>query len=542
MQRSVRSTFNHALEMAIQYANHLGLPVLVVFAIVTSYPGANERGFAFLFEGLSEVQALLAKRGICMIVREAKPTTTSNDPAMAVPAVVLDTCHQVRAPLLVMDRAYERLLRTWREHVSQHVACPVLMVESDVVVPVQNAGPRPLASAAALRKAHAPLLAQYLHPLPELAVAHPSMAHLPAFQALFGDDVLDMEDPHALLESLAGIDRSVPRVAFKRGGPTQAKLLLARFLRDRLAGYQAYRKEAAARHQSFLSPYLHFGHISPLYIALKVHQHTASSPDDRRRFCDELLTWREMAIHFVYHHRESYDTYDCLPTWAKDSLHAAATDPRSHTYTLAELDEGRTHDPLWNAAQEEMRATGYMNNYMRMLWAKGILAWTAEGPREAYRRTLLLNDKWFLDGRDCNGYLGVAWCFGMYDRPMPHGPVFGIVRRMTTSGARAKQDVDAYIAQVKALATKAKAGGARGELGVADAIYAVTPVRANIAAFFSPRASSGGAVAGSSGGAGSSSGGGGGKEEAAAHKEAVEEKEKKKRKITDFFGGGKDDR
>jgi deoxyribodipyrimidine photo-lyase len=377
MQRSVRSSFNHALEVAIHYANQLDVPLLVVYAIVTSYPGANERGFAFLFEGLHEAQTSLANRGIRLVVREAKvvgENSTGGAAATAVPLTIVDTCKKVKAPLLVMDRAYERLLRTWREDVCARVACPVLMVESDVVVPVDVVSPQPLSSAAALRRAHAPLLPQYLLPLPEGSLLHPSHA-LPTFSAsapspLFPDE-LEMHDPLALLSSLADLDRSVPRVIFKRGGSTQAKLLLARFLRDRLRGYQAHRKEAAARHQSFLSPYLHFGHISPIYVALKVRQHSSSTPQDRRRFCDELLTWREMAVHFVYHHRESYDRYEGIPRWARESLEEAADQAeggRRHAYSLTELEEGRTHDLLWNAAQEEMRVTGYMNNYMRMFW------------------------------------------------------------------------------------------------------------------------------------------------------------------------------
>lgn len=456
MQRSVRSTLNHALEMSIHHANNLGLPLIVVFAIVTSYPGANERGFAFLFEGLSEVQSLLAKRGIRMVVREAKPKGSGDGAgaaadsaaaaaSTAVPDVVLDTCRRLNAPLLIMDRAYERLLRTWRDIVCTCINCPVLLVESDVVVPVEAASPRPLASAAALRRAHAPLLAQYLQPLPELVLTHPSV-DLPCFApsihpnssaslsmkatpnpsslppptslppspstTTFAFDELDLSDPHALLSSLSGIDRSVPRITFKRGGPTQAKLHLARFLRDRLEGYQNKRKEAGERHQSFLSPYLHFGHISPLYVVEKVKKHTRSSAEDRRRFVDELVTWREMACHFVWWNREGYDRWEgAVPRWARETLlegwrqagggreeegegaggasggsgasvlardgggggggggrGAGGGGGRTHAYSLEELEEGRTHDVLWNAAQMEMRVTGYMHNYLRMFW------------------------------------------------------------------------------------------------------------------------------------------------------------------------------
>jgi hypothetical protein len=208
MQRSVRSSHNHALETAIHHANHLRLPLLVVMAFVKTYPGANERGFAFFLEGLSEVQALLARRGISMVVREAKDGSVAQ--------TVLDTARRVRAPLLVTDRGYERLLRAWRREVAAGSPCPVLQVESDVVVPVETVSPRALASTASFRQAQAQHLAAHLVPLPEGAVHCPSVCKGEGAGG-GGDgggglelpDELDVTDPGALLASLDAIDRCV---------------------------------------------------------------------------------------------------------------------------------------------------------------------------------------------------------------------------------------------------------------------------------------------------------------------------------------------
>jgi deoxyribodipyrimidine photo-lyase len=193
---------------------------------------------------------------------------------------------------------------------------------------------------------------------------------------------------------------------------------------------------------SGLSPYLHFGQISPVEVAWRAAQ--VGGPG-AQAFLEELIVRRELAVNFVFYN-PNYDRFEGLPAWAKETLRQHASDPRPARYTLEELEEARTEDPLWNAAQTELIRTGKIHGYMRMYWGKGFLRWT-EDPEKAFRFALHLNNKYALDGRDPSSYAGVGWCFGLHDRPFPERPIFGKVRPMTEAGLRRKFPVEIYLAR-----------------------------------------------------------------------------------------------
>ena len=195
-----------------------------------------------------------------------------------------------------------------------------------------------------------------------------------------------------------------------------------------------------------MSPYLHFGQISPLTVALTVQAADGVAEEAKQAFLEELIVRRELAVNFVYYEKH-YDRYVCLPDWAKKTLVEHRRDRREHSYTLEQLENAATHDPYWNAAMEEMRLTGKMHGYMRMYWGKKILEWT-KPPQEGMRIALYLNNKYELDGRDPNGFAGVAWCFGKHDRPWAERPVFGKVRYMNDKGLRRKFDIEAYVRRI----------------------------------------------------------------------------------------------
>ena len=214
-------------------------------------------------------------------------------------------------------------------------------------------------------------------------------------------------------------------------------------------GINAGRNQPGNWHVSFMSPYLHFGHISPMEIALRAR--AAQVPDpDRDAYLEELLVRRELSMNYVTFCRD-YDRYSALPDWARKTLDEHRDDPRAHVYTRARLEAGDTHDPYWNAAMKEMRETGFMHNYMRMYWGKKILEWTAT-PEHAFRCALAINNKYFLDGRNANSYVGVAWCFGLHDRAWTEREVFGKVRYMNAKGLERKFDMQRYMRGVDALA------------------------------------------------------------------------------------------
>ena len=430
MQQSQRAQCNHALEYACGLGNQLGVPVVVLFGITDAYPEANERHYAFMLEGLARTSKSLEARGVQLLIRHLSPELA---------AVELSK----RASVVVVDRGYLRIQRQWRSHVAQNAACGVVQVESDVIVPVDETSQKEEFAARTIRPRIHRRLAEFATPLGEMQVKRPSVGLDLGFK-----DALDLSDVDGVLAKLR-IDRSVPRSRHFQGGYEQADRLLTAFLERKLKGYDADRNEPSFDGVSHMSPYLHFGQISPLEILLRTRASLAPDPA-KEVYVEELLVRRELSMNFVLHNTK-YDQYDCLPAWAQTTLREHAKDKRDRLYSLDEFERSKTHDPYWNAAQREMVVTGKMHNYMRMYWGKKILEWTP-GPQEGFRIALHLNNKYELDGRDANSYAGVAWIFGKHDRPWIKRPVFGTIRYMNDSGLKRKCDIDAYVKKVALLA------------------------------------------------------------------------------------------
>ncbi|MGE5669418.1 MAG: deoxyribodipyrimidine photo-lyase [Betaproteobacteria bacterium] len=431
MQQSQRADFNPALEWAVANANRLRLPVVVGFGLTDGYPEANARHYTFMLEGLREVQASLAERGIAIVIRRGAPDTIAIDLAQ-------------RAALVVCDRGYLRHQKAWRSRVAKACGCRVVQVEGDAVVPVDLASNKREVAARTLRPKITRLRDAWLKPLraTEVAVRADNLA-----QPLAHPDALALSDVAALVARL-DIDRSIGPVARFHGGTAEARRRLQAFVGGGLSRYAAARGEPALAQVSFLSSYLHFGQISPVEIALETTRSDADT-EGRAVYLEELIVRRELAINFV-EYEPDYDRYECLPRWARDTLDRHRSDPRPHRYDANELAAAETHDRYWNAAMREMRDTGYMHNHMRMYWGKKILEWSAS-PEEGFATALALNNRHFLDGRDPNSWANVAWCFGLHDRPWPERPIFGTVRSMTQGGLLRKIDADAYVASVDGL-------------------------------------------------------------------------------------------
>jgi len=424
MQQSQRADFNPALETAIASANRLNLPVVVGFGLMDLYPDANARHYAFMLEGLRDVQASLRRRGIAFVLRRGKP----DEVALALAR---------RAALVVSDRGYLRHQRAWRRSVAASAGRRVLQVEADIVVPVERASNKREVAARTLRPKLMRVRDDYLKPLGR------NFPHANA-QDLALLPSLDLSDIPALLSHLP-IDHSVAPVAAFRGGTREARRRLRAFLAGPLGDYAETRSDPARESVSFLSGYLHFGQISPVEIALAVTRAKAER-SNRSAYLEELIVRRELAINFV-EYEPDYDRYSCLPDWARRTLEDHRADPRPHLYTEAELEAAQTHDPYWNAAMREMRLTGYMHNRMRMYWGKKIIEWSSS-PEQAFETTLALNNRYLLCGRDANSYANVAWCFGLHDRPWPERPIFGKVRAMTARGLERKTDVESYVERI----------------------------------------------------------------------------------------------
>ena len=424
MQQSQRATCNHALEYAIQRANELKQPLLVGFGLMDDYPEANLRHYQFMLEGLAETKRALHDRGICMVVEHGQPA-----------AVALTLAK--KASIVVCDVGYLRHQQAWRSAVAEGFVGEAVAIESDSVVPVEVASNKAEYAARTLRPKIHRHLSEYLIALKPTPIGRDSLDW-----KLRG---LDLNDLGTTLSRLK-LDRSVVPVRGFRGGTSKAHGRLENFIKSELNSYAERRNRPETAVVSQMSPYLHFGQISPMELALEIR---ASTTDETNRtaYLEELLIRRELAHNFV-HYTPDYDEYDALPDWARTTLEMHRGDPRSHRYTKTELDAAKTHDPYWNAAMREMKATGYMHNHMRMYWGKKILEWSRM-PQAAYRVALELNNRYFLDGRDPASYANVGWIFGLHDRPWPERAVYGTVRSMTASGLERKADMPAYIARVE---------------------------------------------------------------------------------------------
>ncbi|MDR3043773.1 MAG: deoxyribodipyrimidine photo-lyase [Desulfovibrio sp.] len=450
MHREHRARDNWALLHAHAEAARLGAPLAVVWCLANSFLGATIRQFGFLLRGMEETARHLAAAGIPLVVLRGNP-----------PEEVVGHARSVNAALVVTDFDVLRVKRAWLASAARGLAgfCPLHEVDGRNVVPCRAASPKREYAARTLRPKIHRLLPEFLVPLPALPSAPPVPPVSPVPWTLTVPEV----DWASLRDNLA-VDRSVAEVGPLPGlpdippGEDAARAALDDFIRTRLHRYHL-RNDPNAHGVSGLSPYLHFGMLSAQRAALAAQAHANGPdgpdvpdvPDDcRASFLEELIVRRELADNFCLH-AQDYDAVTCFPDWALATLDKHRRDPRPALYDEAQLAAARTADPLWNAAQTEMVVTGRMHGYLRMYWAKQILLWSPT-PEDAVRAAVALNDRYFLDGRDSNGYTGIAWSAGgVHDRPWGERPVQGTIRSMTYNGARSKFDVGAYIRRMQAL-------------------------------------------------------------------------------------------
>jgi deoxyribodipyrimidine photo-lyase len=425
MQSSQRAEQNHALEYAVKRANELDQRLLVVFGLTDDYPEANLRHYTFMLEGLKDVQEALEKRGIKMAVRKGSPEEVALDAAK-------------HASLVITDRGYMRPQKKWREKVAGEAGCLVIQVESDVVVPVELASEKRETAARTLRPKIQEYLDDFLVGLTPTKISKQSL-NLKA-------EGLDLSDIEKVLDGM-DLDRSVGALShLYRGGTSEAKKVFRRFLKDSFDAYTGHRNQPQTDDVSHMSKYLHFGQISPIWLVLQARK-ASTKKDNIEGFVEELVVRRELSMNFVLY-TPDYDSYSNLPDWAKKTLEEHRGDDREHTYTREQLESAETHDEYWNAAMKEMVHTGYMHNHMRMYWGKKILGWSST-PEHAYRTTLYLNNKYFLDGRDPNSFANVAWIFGQHDRGWTEHEVYGKVRYMSASGLERKAKPEQYVEKVE---------------------------------------------------------------------------------------------
>lgn len=443
MQKAQRARQNPALEEAAALSAGARLPLVVLF-VLADFPGAAPSHYRWMLAGLAETGRELRERGMAFVLRRGQPRE-----------IVADLARD--AAFLVLDSGRVRAELAWRGEVlaglsMQEASLPVCEVETEAVVPPRLASLKDEWSAATFRRKVEGAIPHYLRLLPEIEPG-PGAGRL----SLGGLDPLDIPDLFQASQpktggKAPGKARRLPeQVHLPPPGRTAGLGAFESFLAKGLPRYAEEGNDPGKDLGSGLSPYLHFGQVSPIELALAAQEAVGLAAGD---FLEQLIVRRELAANFALHNPR-YDAYDALPPWALEALERATPDPRPWVYRPRDLEAASTHDPYWNAAQDELVLTGTIHNYLRMYWGKKILEWSAS-PAEAFRTALWLNDAYALDGRDPNGYAGVAWCFGKHDRPWAGRPIYGTVRCMMASGLERKFDMGPYLSRIAALRTGPK--------------------------------------------------------------------------------------
>lgn len=427
MSRDQRVDDNWALLYAQELALTLKEPLLVLFCLTPDYLGATAPQYRFMLEGLNELTGRLKKLQITFISLQGNPDQE-----------VARFCRELKAGGLVCDFNPLRINRQWQENLASNLGLACHLIDAHNIVPCWVASPKQEYAAYTIRPKLKKLLPSYLTDFPAL-IRHPYQ-----LQRKF-----KMSAPKEQQKWLTHSGQARQTYIYK-SGETAARQFMQQFIENRLASYETERNNPVLNGQSNLSPYLHFGQLSAQKLAWLIKQ--AEEPGiNSESFLEELIVRRELSDNFCYYNNR-YDSIEAFPRWARETLADHAEDPREHIYNYREFETAATHDSLWNAAQQEMVLTGKMHGYLRMYWAKKILEWS-DSAELALEWAIKLNNHYSLDGRDPNGYAGIAWSIGgVHDRAWFQRPIFGKIRYMSYKGSKSKFNVDGYIAKMNKLA------------------------------------------------------------------------------------------
>ncbi len=456
MIASRRVRLNFALQRAVDWARQLEKPLVIFEPLRCGYEWASERLHRFVIDGMAENARRLKKSpALYHCYLEPQP----GDGKGLLGALAEHACVVVTDdyPAFFLPSMVAKAART----------LPVLLekVDSNGLLPVRSTD-RVFETAYSFRRFLQKTLPAHLGELPKRnplgRLSLPTLDRLPpAITDRWPDATPSLLDGDGPDLSRMPIDHNVGPAELE-GGSSQGERALKRFLDDRLSGYAEDRNHPDESATSELSPYLHFGHVSSHQLFAELMKREdwdvdcLSSETTGKRsgwwgvganaeaWLDQFVTWRELGFNSCAH-REGYDRYDSLPEWARQTLADHADDERPHLYSVEELEQARTHDGVWNAAQTQLSREGQLHNYLRMLWGKKILEWSPS-PQDALESMVELNNKYALDGRDPNSYSGIFWCLGRYDRPWgPERPVFGKIRYMSSDNTVRKLRLSEYL-------------------------------------------------------------------------------------------------
>jgi len=439
LHHAVRDHDNPAIDLAVTLGNALARPVLIYQGLAGNHRYNSDRHHVFIMQGARDLQAGLARRDIAYAFH------LPADPAA--PSPLRDLAR--RACAVVTEDFPAPPMPRWTHALAERSGKPMIAVDCACVAPMRLVSPdQPQTRAFAFRKAAQKMWKpRYRARWQDI---EPTVDPLPTDADSLGFAPLDLQD--ADLPALAAgcdIDHAVPPVPRAVGGSAAGYARWQAFLDQHLDRYDNRRNDAADIDAvSCLSPYLHHGHVSPFRVAREASDRGGSGA---HKFLDELLTWRELAHHFCFHHPgDTLDTLAALPGWARGTLDDHADDEREALYTWETLSRAATDDAMWNAMQRSLLRNGELHNNVRMTWGKMIPRWSRT-PAEALHLLVDLNHRYALDGNDPNSYGGLLWCLGQFDRPFPPPlPVIGTLRDRTTAIHAKRLKPQKYAAAVAA--------------------------------------------------------------------------------------------
>jgi len=423
MSRDQRINDNWALIFAQELAVTYKQPLIIVFTLVNSFLNASVRHFSFMLKSLE---------------KEAEKSYSLNIPFLLLngdpPEKIIHFIENIRAGALVTDFDPLKIKREWKQQVNQKIKIPFFEVDAHNIVPCRFISQKEEFAAYTLRPKINKVLYEFLDGFPKVEKHNFNSAEF-------------LNQNHSFNYDLNSYSDYPGEVQWINPGTDNAIETLNIFIKNKLNHYSEFRNIPTLNYQSNLSPYLHFGQISSQRIALEILK-VDGFDESKKAFLEELIIRKELADNYCYYN-PNYDNFEGLQNWAKNTLNEERNSPREFIYDVDKFENAKTHDELWNTAQLEMVKTGKMHGYMRMYWAKKILEWT-EKPEEAIEIAIYLNDKYELDGRDPNGYTGIAWSIGgVHDRPWFPRKVFGKIRYMNLNGMTKKFNIQDYIRKVK---------------------------------------------------------------------------------------------
>lgn len=413
MQGAFRTSYNHTLEFGIYLSQKYDIPLLTLVVLNLKYPEANYRTFKFFMDGLNDVKNGLEIRGITFHLR-------LGNFGEILPEYFRDTA------ALLTDKAYLPIIKNIRNEIYNKCDADIFEVDTNLLVPVEKASSKMEYGAYTIRPKIEKLKNKFYDDFTEYTYKNGFLEPKQDVDLKFSDKLLKDSCEYVNEVSL-------------KGGYFAGKKQLKKFIDDKYSNYEHDRNDPTKTAESYMSFYLHYGHISPIEIIKNLPKDSLNFP----AYYEQVVVRRELSHNLTFYadSLENFDTY--LPSWVKDTLNTHLNDRKDYIYSLEDFESAITHDKYWNAAQRELVISGKIHNYMRMYWGKKIIEW-AEDYRTAYNIMVYLNNKYSVDGRDPNSYTGILWCFGMHDRPFFERNIFGKIRYMAESGLKRKFDIEKY--------------------------------------------------------------------------------------------------